>query len=85
MRSATPTARCSTEPAASRNFVKIVRTFVKGPMGELIQPGTTAPWGALLPMLVAAAGLGLYAVMGPGSENDDDDSTPGGGLMQPVA
>ena len=54
-------------------------------MGELIQPGTTAPWGALLPMLVAAAGLGLYAVMGPGSENDDDDSTPGGGLMQPVA
>lgn len=54
-------------------------------MGELIQPATAAPWGSLLPMLVAAAGLGLYALMGSGSENDDDDSTPGGGLMQPVA
>jgi hypothetical protein len=34
--------------------------------------------------LVALAALGVYALLQEDTGNDDDDSTPGGGLMQPV-
>jgi hypothetical protein len=40
---------------------------------------------AAWPLLLSVAALALYALLNDRTENDDDDSTPGGGLMQPVA
>jgi len=55
-------------------------------MGEVIELSNGLGVGfGLLPALISVAALGLYALMQDGSGNDDDDSTPGGGLMQPVA
>jgi hypothetical protein len=55
-------------------------------MGELIDIGSgfqfTTP---LTSALLGLAGLAMMAAMGGPSKNDDDDSGPGGGLMQPVA
>jgi hypothetical protein len=39
----------------------------------------------MAPLLLAASALALYALLEGKGENDDDDSSPGGGLMQPVA
>ena len=38
----------------------------------------------LISCLVALVGLGVFALLQGDTGNDDDDSTPGGGLMQPV-
>jgi hypothetical protein len=40
--------------------------------------------GISLVSLLALVGLGIYALLQGDTGNDDDDSTPGGGLMQPV-
>jgi hypothetical protein len=40
--------------------------------------------GISLVSLLALVGLGIYALLQGDPGNDDDDSTPGGGLMQPV-
>jgi len=57
-------------------------------MGELMDLGTASldlqtGW-QLASVLVSAMALGLFALFQSDQENDDDDSNPGGGLMQPV-
>lgn len=55
-------------------------------MGEVIDLGSD--WSALssvLSAVVSMAALAVYALTRPADGNDDDDSSPGGGLMQPVA
>ena len=55
-------------------------------MGELIGVGNPAPGsGALVPMVIALIAVLLYGLFSAGPKNDDDDSSPGGGLMQPVS
>jgi hypothetical protein len=55
-------------------------------MGELIDVGRNST-GALqlVSTVVSVLALGLYALLQGNGRNDDDDSGPGGGLMQPVA
>ena len=55
-------------------------------LGEVIDLGTGFGAGGLgvVSSLVALAALGIYALLQGDTGNDDDDSTPGGGLMQPV-
>ena len=55
-------------------------------MGELIDVGSGLQGGfGLVSGAVSLLALGLYAILSGRPENDDDDSNPGGGLMQPVA
>jgi hypothetical protein len=55
-------------------------------MAELMQVAPSAGMApGTLSAIASIAVLGLVALMGVGSGNDDDDSTPGGGLMQPVS
>ncbi|EAU73899.1 hypothetical protein [Synechococcus sp. RS9916] len=54
-------------------------------MGEFIDPIASSGSFSLFSSLIGAAALGVYAIWQNDTENDDDDSTPGGGLMQPVA
>jgi hypothetical protein len=55
-------------------------------MGELIEVGTPGlASAALVPMVIALVGMVVYGLFGAGTKNDDDDSSPGGGLMQPVS
>ncbi|MFM2080120.1 MAG: hypothetical protein RLZZ219_802 [Cyanobacteriota bacterium] len=54
-------------------------------MGELIDLGSGLDGGfGLISGLVSLVALGIYALLQTDTGNDDDDSTPGGGLMQPV-
>ena len=53
-------------------------------VGEFIDPISSGSLG-LFSSLIGAAAIGIYALWDGDSRNDDDDSTPGGGLMQPVA
>jgi hypothetical protein len=55
-------------------------------MGELIEAGGDLQgiYG-LASAAVSVLALGLYALLQGEKQNDDDDSNPGGGLMQPVA
>ncbi|MDM7938613.1 MAG: hypothetical protein QUV06_14330 [Cyanobium sp. CZS 48M] len=58
-------------------------------MGELVggYGGVTAGLQggyALASALISVLALGLFALFQNDQENDDDDSNPGGGLMQPV-
>ncbi len=39
---------------------------------------------SLISGLVSMVALGIFALLQGDAGNDDDDSTPGGGLMQPV-
>ena len=55
-------------------------------MGEVIDFGSD--WSgvsSVLSALVSMLALAVYAFSRDAGENDDDDSSPGGGLMQPVA
>jgi hypothetical protein len=58
-------------------------------MGELIGAGgaTAGVQSGLgvISALVSVVALGLFALFQADKENDDDDSNPGGGLMQPVS
>ena len=55
-------------------------------MGEVIDLGSGLQGGfGLISGLVSLIALGVYAHLQTDTGNDDDDSTPGGGLMQPVA
>jgi hypothetical protein len=59
-------------------------------MGELVggSSGFTAELQsgyALVSAVISVLALGLFALFQNDKENDDDDSNPGGGLMQPVA
>ena len=54
-------------------------------MGEVIDLGTGLQGGyGLISGLISLIALGVYALTQGDTGNDDDDSTPGGGLMQPV-
>jgi hypothetical protein len=54
-------------------------------MGEFIQVGAGGVWGSgALSAVLGLAALGLVALVQVDGGNDDDDSNPGGGLMQPV-
>ena len=58
-------------------------------LGEVIDLGTSlgglgGGGLSLVSSLVGLAALGIYALLQGDTGNDDDDSTPGGGLMQPV-
>ncbi len=56
-------------------------------MGEVIDLGSGFSGGiSLISGVLSLLALGLYALMqGDTGNNDDDYSSPGGGLMQPVA
>ena len=55
-------------------------------LGEVIDLGTSLGGlnVGLVSSLVGLVALGIYALLQGDTGNDDDDSTPGGGLMQPV-
>ena len=55
-------------------------------LGEVIDLGSSFGSGglSLISSLVGLIALGIYALLQGDTGNDDDDSTPGGGLMQPV-
>ncbi|QCH13801.1 hypothetical protein CB0101_01605 [Synechococcus sp. CB0101] len=55
-------------------------------LGEVIDLGSSFGSGglSLISSLVGLIALGVYALLQGDTGNDDDDSTPGGGLMQPV-
>ena len=55
-------------------------------LGEVIDLGSSFGSGglSLISSLVVLIALGVYALLQGDTGNDDDDSTPGGGLMQPV-
>ncbi|QNG30402.1 hypothetical protein [Synechococcus sp. LTW-R] len=54
-------------------------------LGEVIDLGTGFGGGlSLISGLISLVALGVFAVLQSDTGNDDDDSTPGGGLMQPV-
>lgn len=53
-------------------------------MGELSELSTGGIGSGMISCLVSLAALAVFALVRPKS-GDDDDSTPGGGLMQPVA
>jgi hypothetical protein len=54
-------------------------------MGEVLDIGSGFAWSGLVPAALSALALAGYALWAQQGSNDDDDSTPGGGLMQPVA
>lgn len=55
-------------------------------LGEVMDLGNSLGSGglSLISSLVGLIGLGIFALLQNDTGNDDDDSTPGGGLMQPV-
>ncbi|MBV2351084.1 hypothetical protein KUL97_05095 [Synechococcus sp. HK05] len=55
-------------------------------LGEVIDLGSSFGSGglSLISSLMGLIALGVYALLQGDTGNDDDDSTPGGGLMQPV-
>jgi len=55
-------------------------------LGEVINLGSSFGSGglSLISSLVGLVALGVFALLQGDTGNDDDDSTPGGGLMQPV-
>ena len=54
-------------------------------LGEVLALGTGCGGGLSLSSgLSSLVALGVFAVLKSDTGNDDDDSTPGGGLMQPV-
>ena len=55
-------------------------------LGEVVDLGSSFGSGglSLISSLVGLVALGIYALLKGDTGNDDDDSTPGGGLMQPV-
>jgi hypothetical protein len=56
-------------------------------MGEVMDLSSGFAGGgiSLISSLVGLIALGVFALLQGDTGNDDDDSTPGGGLMQPVA
>ena len=55
-------------------------------LGEVVDLGSSFGSGglSLISSLVGLVALGIYALLKGDTGNDDDDSSPGGGLMQPV-
>ena len=54
-------------------------------LGEVIDLSSGFGSGlSLVSGLISLVALGVFALLQADTGNDDDDSTPGGGLMQPV-
>ena len=54
-------------------------------LGEVIDLSSDFGGGlSLVSGLISLVALGVFALLQADTGNDDDDSTPGGGLMQPV-
>ncbi|MGA1002775.1 hypothetical protein [Vulcanococcus sp.] len=54
-------------------------------LGEVIDLRSGFGGGlSLVSGLISLVALGVFALLQADTGNDDDDSTPGGGLMQPV-
>lgn len=54
-------------------------------LGEVIDLSSGFGGGLrLVSGLISLVALGVFALLQADTGNDDDDSTPGGGLMQPV-
>ncbi|MFY9250485.1 MAG: hypothetical protein WAO48_04960 [Vulcanococcus sp.] len=54
-------------------------------LGEVIDLSSDLGGGlSLVSGLISLVALGVFALLQADTGNDDDDSTPGGGLMQPV-
>jgi len=54
-------------------------------LGEVIDLSNGFSGGlSLVSGLISLGALGVFALLQADTGNDDDDSTPGGGLMQPV-
>jgi len=54
-------------------------------LGEVIDLSNGFSGGlSLVSGLISLVALGVFALLQADTGNDDDDSTPGGGLMQPV-
>ena len=54
-------------------------------LGEVIDLSSDFGGGlSLVSGLISLVALGVFALIQSDTGNDDDDSTPGGGLMQPV-
>ena len=54
-------------------------------LGEVIDLSSGFGEGlSLVSGLISLVALGVFALIQSDTGNDDDDSTPGGGLMQPV-
>ena len=55
-------------------------------LGEVMDLSSSFGAGglSLISSLVGLVALGVFALLQGDTGNDDDDSTPGGGLMQPV-
>ena len=56
-----------------------------GSLGEVIEVSSGLDLSSLLSGLVCLGAIGVYALFRDNPSNDDDDSSPGGGIMQPVA
>ena len=54
-------------------------------LGEVITTGGASGLTTWLSSALCLIGLGIYALLSGRPSNDDDDSSPGGGIMQPVA
>jgi hypothetical protein len=58
-------------------------------MGEFVASGGVSAGlqsgVGLVSALISVIALGLFALFQDENQNNDDDSNPGGGLMQPVA
>lgn len=59
-------------------------------MGEVIElgaglSGSLGGGFSLVSGVLSLLALGIYALLQSDTGNDDDDSSPGGGLMQPVS
>lgn len=72
--------------AALKSLLRCPHLPLHGFMGELIDVGGGLQGGfSLVSGVLSLLALGVYALLQGRPENDDDDSNPGGGLMQPVA
>ena len=69
----------------SAQFFVTVHSVRELALGEFIDPIASSGSLGMFSSLIGAAALGVYAIWQNDTENDDDDSTPGGGLIQPVA
>ncbi|MEB3200219.1 MAG: hypothetical protein VKK62_06805 [Synechococcaceae cyanobacterium] len=54
-------------------------------LGGLEISGLVSSGFGFVSALVSVLAIGFFALTQSDAGNDDDDSTPGGGLMQPVA
>ena len=73
------------EPRIRKALLSSLHLASRDVMGELVGVDAVGSGFGLLSGVLSLAALGIYALVQGNARNDDDDSSPGGGLMQPVA